>query len=218
MKRGCPYHQSFGNGDAHITVTPEWFWLRQLKESNLGSLLKTSHSVIWCRRISLYWHQTYTVHYAVIWSRLEPLSVLYEKSVKSHSLGADHLTLEGGGGGGGGRFWKKISCERLSEESNCMQHKCNRKLMGKKGKKYPANQIARKKNSWWTEISPERGTFSQHSYIRGGSAQRSNPLPSYIPFLIEKVPLSFTFYFKKWYPFHMDCCQEGSCCCKFSVF
>ena len=26
-----------------------------------------------------------------------------------------------------------------------MQHKCNRKLMGKKGKKYPAHQIARKK-------------------------------------------------------------------------
>ena len=26
-----------------------------------------------------------------------------------------------------------------------MQHKCNRKLIGKKGKKYPAHQIARKK-------------------------------------------------------------------------
>ena len=31
-------------------------------------------------------------------------------------------------------------------EKNCMQHKCNRKLMGEKGKKkYPAHQIARKK-------------------------------------------------------------------------
>ena len=33
-------------------------------------------------------------------------------------LGADHLTLEGG--------WvilKKISCKRLLEEKNCMQHK-----------------------------------------------------------------------------------------------
>ena len=47
------------------------------------------------------------------------------------SLGADHLTLEGGGGGW---FWKKSSCKRLSEENNCMQHKCNRKRMGKKGK------------------------------------------------------------------------------------
>ena len=37
---------------------------------------------------------------------------------------------------------KKISWKRLSEEKNCMQHKCNRKLMGKKGKKYPAHQIA----------------------------------------------------------------------------
>ena len=27
-----------------------------------------------------------------------------------------------------------------------MQHKCNRKLTAKKGKKYPAHQIARKKN------------------------------------------------------------------------
>ena len=42
----------------------------------------------------------------------------------------------------------KISCKRLSEEKNCMQHKCNRKLMEKKqGKKYPAHQIARKKSS-----------------------------------------------------------------------
>ena len=59
------------------------------------------------------------------------------------TLGADHFTLEGLGG-----WWvilKKISCKRLSEEKNCMQHKCNRKLMGKKGKKYPAHQIARKK-------------------------------------------------------------------------
>ena len=46
-------------------------------------------------------------------------------------LGADHLTLEWGGGW----FWKKISCKRLSEEKNCMQHKCYRELMGKKGKK-----------------------------------------------------------------------------------
>ena len=45
-------------------------------------------------------------------------------------LGVNHLTLQGGGGGW---FWKKISCKRLSEEKNCMQHKCNRKLMGKKG-------------------------------------------------------------------------------------
>ena len=50
------------------------------------------------------------------------------------TLGADHLTLEGLVGAG----WvilKKISCKRLLEEKNCMQHKCNRKLMGKKGKK-----------------------------------------------------------------------------------
>ena len=49
--------------------------------------------------------------------------------------------------------WKKNSCKRLSEEKNFMQHKCKRKLMGKKGEKYSAHQIARKKNSWWPEIS-----------------------------------------------------------------
>ena len=41
---------------------------------------------------------------------------------------------------------KKISFKRSSEEKNCMQHKCNRKLMGKKNrKKYPSQEIARKK-------------------------------------------------------------------------
>ena len=49
---------------------------------------------------------------------------------------------------------KKISRKRLSEEKNCMQHKCNRKLMGKKGEKNPAHQIARKKYSLWPEIDP----------------------------------------------------------------
>ena len=44
------------------------------------------------------------------------------------------LTLEGGVGGVGD-FEKKNSRKRLSEGKNCMQHKCNRKLMGKKGKK-----------------------------------------------------------------------------------
>ena len=66
----------------------------------------------------------------------------YNIGNRGHWLGADHLTLERGGGGGW--FWKKISCKRLSEEKNCMLRKCNRKLMEKKCKKYPAHQIARK--------------------------------------------------------------------------
>ena len=45
---------------------------------------------------------------------------LYKKTrARKFYLRADHLT----------------SWRRLSEEKNCMQHKCNRKLMGKKGKK-----------------------------------------------------------------------------------
>ena len=56
-------------------------------------------------------------------------------------LGADHLTLEGWG-------WvilKKNFLQALVGRKNCMQHKCNRELVGKKGKKYPAHHIARKK-------------------------------------------------------------------------
>ena len=46
------------------------------------------------------------------------------------------------------------------------------------------------------------GGGTQQSFIRGGSARRSKPSPFYIPFLIEKVPLSYTFH-GKWYPFHI---------------
>ena len=47
------------------------------------------------------------------------------------TLGADHLTLEEGGG------WvilKKNFLQALVGRKNCMQHTCNRELMGKKGK------------------------------------------------------------------------------------
>ena len=46
----------------------------------------------------------------------------------------------------------------------------------------------------------ERGT--QQSFIRAASAPRSKPLPFYIAFLIEKVPLLYTFR-RKLYPFHI---------------
>ena len=42
---------------------------------------------------------------------------------------------------------------------------------------------------------------TQQSFIRGGSAPGSKSLPFYIPFLIEKVSLSYTFH-RKMYPFH----------------
>ena len=44
------------------------------------------------------------------------------------------------------------------------------------------------------------GGGTQQSFIRGGSGPRSKPLPFCIPFLIEKVPLSYTFH-RKLYPF-----------------
>ena len=53
-----------------------------------------------------------------------------------------------------------------------------------------------------------------HPAIQGGSAPRSNPLPFYIPFLTEKVPLQYTFYWH-WYPFHnpsLELCILLNCC------
>ena len=44
-----------------------------------------------------------------------------------------------------GDFGKKISCKRLSEEKIACSTSVIEKLTGKKGKKYPAHQIARKK-------------------------------------------------------------------------
>ena len=40
------------------------------------------------------------------------------------------------------------------------------------------------------------GGGTQKNLIREGSAPRSDPLPFYIPFLAEKVPLSYTFHWK----------------------
>ena len=40
------------------------------------------------------------------------------------------------------------------------------------------------------------GGGTQQSFIGGGSAPRSNPLPFYIPFLTENVALSYTFHCK----------------------
>ena len=46
------------------------------------------------------------------------------------------------------------------------------------------------------------GRGTQQSFIRGVSAPRSKPLPFYVPFLIEKVPLLHTSH-RKLYPFHI---------------
>ena len=45
------------------------------------------------------------------------------------------------------------------------------------------------------------GEYSRKSYTRGGGGQlapRFDPLLFYIPFLIEKVPLSYTFKKESW--------------------
>ena len=46
------------------------------------------------------------------------------------------------------------------------------------------------------------GGGTQQTFIRRGSAPRSKPLPFYVPFLIEKIPLWHTSH-RKWYPFHI---------------
>ena len=50
-------------------------------------------------------------------------------------------------------------------------------------------------------------------------SSHNNPLPFYIPFLTEKVPLQYTFYWH-WYPFHnpsLELCILLNCC-KCTVF
>ena len=53
----------------------------------------------------------------------------------------------------------------------------------------------------WVDIPGGGGT--RQSFIRGGSAPRSKPLPFYMPFLREKVSLLYTFR-RKWYRFHIS--------------
>ena len=72
--------------------------------------------------------------------------------------------------------------------------------------KFPLNCYKSGSVSWPRLISVDclrlarEGT--RQSFIRGVSAPRSKPLPFYIPFLREKVSLSYTFC-RKWYPFHI---------------
>ena len=42
--------------------------------------------------------------------------------------------------------------------------------------------------------SEDPGREHSTKFIRGGSDPISNPLPFHIPFLTEKVPLSYTFH------------------------
>ena len=59
-------------------------------------------------------------------------------------LGADHLTLEGGGGGMAD-FEKKFPASACRKEKIECSTNVIESLWEKKGKKYPAHQIARKK-------------------------------------------------------------------------
>ena len=45
----------------------------------------------------------------------------------------------------------------------------------------------------WKQVCVPGGRGTQQSFIRVGSALRSNSALFYIPFLTEKVPLSYTF-------------------------
>ena len=61
-----------------------------------------------------------------------------------------------GGGGGGGRvadFEKKFPASACRKKKIACSTNVIESLWEKKGKKYPAHHIARKKNSWWPEIT-----------------------------------------------------------------
>ena len=57
---------------------------------------------------------------------------------------ADHLTLEGGGGGD---FEKKFPASACRKKKIACSTNVIKSLREKKGKKYPAHHIARKKKS-----------------------------------------------------------------------
>ena len=46
------------------------------------------------------------------------------------------------------------------------------------------------------------GSVTRQSFIRGGTAPRSNPLPFYVPFSAKKVPFSSVPSIDRWCPFH----------------
>ena len=56
-------------------------------------------------------------------------------------------------GGGGGWFWKKFPASACRKKKIACSTNVIEGLWEKKGKKYPAHQIARKKKSWWPEIT-----------------------------------------------------------------
>ena len=61
------------------------------------------------------------------------------------SVRADHLTLDGGGGGRVGDFEKKIPASACRKKKIACSTNVVECLWEKKGKKYAAHQIARKK-------------------------------------------------------------------------
>ena len=50
-------------------------------------------------------------------------------------------------------------------------------------------------------MATEGRGVTQQTFIQGGSARTSNPLPFYIPFFTKKVPLFHIPSVDKWYPF-----------------
>ena len=67
-----------------------------------------------------------------------------------NQLGADHLTLEGGGAD----FEKKIPASACRKKKIACSTNVIESLWGKKGKKYPDHQTARKKKILGDQKSP----------------------------------------------------------------
>ena len=60
---------------------------------------------------------------------------------------------------------------------------------------WPINGRLFDRTRWWRRAEEYWKKYI-YIYMRGASAPRSNPLPYYIPFVTEKVPLSYTFYWQ----------------------
>ena len=81
------------------------------------------------------------------WRHSRVLSDSYVRGRQFNSWG------RGEGRGGVGDFEKKFPASAWRKKKIAPSENVIESLWEKKGKKYPAHQIARKKNSWWPEIT-----------------------------------------------------------------
>ena len=110
-------------------------------------------------------------------------------------------------GGGGGRGEWVILKKNFLQAKKLHAAQCNRKLMGKKGKKnILPTRLLEKKNSWWPEITPRSAFYVSSLFV----------LSQWVPYspswrfcntwmTILKVPIQFQLNFDSMVVFTLGC-------------